>query len=130
MLQTFVACLALICAQLRVTDWGPSRRVMDYQLAVGGFPTVLLLEIDAEWPARISSTLRGQGYNILEAEGMPDALSIAKTHSRPIQLLLSGLRCDDVFMDRIQQLRPGMHLIQFTRDEMFREPNSIPERVQ
>ena len=89
------------------------------------FPTVLVLDVDADRRARIAVSLRRDGYNVLEADGLPEALQAAKAHSRPIQLLVSGLRCDDAFIDRMQQFRPSMELMVFTREEMFDEPNVV-----
>jgi hypothetical protein len=86
--------------------------------------------MNGDWRVKIATTLRTEGYNVLEAEDLPGCLHIAKTHSRPIQLLLSGLRCDPAFMDLMQQLRPGMDLMLFTREEMFHEPNRVMERVR
>jgi len=94
------------------------------------FPTVLVLDMNVDSRAVIASTLRNEGYNVLEAEDLPGGLLIAKTHSRPIQLLLSGLRCDPAFMDLMQQLRPGMDLMLFTREEMFHEPNRVLGRIR
>ena len=93
------------------------------------FPTLLLLEIDGDQRTVIARALRNQGYNVLEADGLPEALQVAKTHSRRIQLLVSGLRCDEAFMDRMQQFRPKMELMLFTRAEMFHSPNLVIERI-
>ena len=100
------------------------------QASVSPFPTLLVLEMDPQWRAMIVGTLRNEGFNVLEAKDLPDALLVAKTHSRPVQLLVTGLRCGPAFTGLMQQFRPGMEVMQVTRERMFHEPNVVVHSVR
>ena len=69
-------------------------------------------------------------FNVLEAEDLPSALRVAKTHSRPIQLLVNAIRYDDAFTELMQQFRPGMEVMRVAREQMFNDPKAVLEEIR
>jgi two-component system, cell cycle sensor histidine kinase and response regulator CckA len=61
------------------------------QLALRGSETILLVEDEAAVRRATAEFLRLQGYNILEAKDGLDALSVAREHDGPIQLLVTDV---------------------------------------
>ena len=61
------------------------------ELASGQSETVLLVEDDEPVRALLCSVLRRHGYQVLEARGPKQALSIAARHTGPLDLVLSDV---------------------------------------
>ena len=77
--------------------------------ASGGFPTLLLVELHQEHPTALSDCLRSEGYHVLEARDWSEALDIIKIHSRPIQVLLTGMDKCSVEMSGTSKLYSDIH---------------------
>jgi hypothetical protein len=80
------------------------------QESSGGFPTVLVAELDGVSPA-LANDLRNAGYNVLEAHDWTSAVSFIKTHSRPIHVLLTNVDRDAVDAAEIGKFRRDLHVL-------------------
>jgi CheY-like chemotaxis protein len=81
-----------------------------------GCPTILIAEWDSQLRATLVGTLEEQDYLVLVAEDSAEALYIARTHSRPIQLMLTdGSSEGRTLAATLQQYRPQMRVL-FTPD--------------
>jgi PAS domain S-box-containing protein len=76
--------------------------------------TVLLAEDNATVRALLARALRGEGYQVLEADDGPTALQLAEQHTGPIDLLLADLVMPGLpgeeLADRLRAGRPGLRL--------------------
>ncbi|HTP34735.1 MAG TPA: hypothetical protein VMJ75_21300 [Candidatus Acidoferrales bacterium] len=78
----------------------------------GGFPTLLLAELDEKVCAALSLKLRDEGYNVLEAPDWDSALRFIRTHSRPIHFLLAnGMRAGTEVAETLKPYRPDMRVL-------------------
>jgi len=80
------------------------------------FPTVLVVESDDALRATLLRDLRDLGYLVLAGRSEPEAVEIARVHSRPIHVLLtddgeSGL----ALAATLHQYRPQMRVVFLTR---------------
>ena len=80
-----------------------------------GSETILLVDEEPQVRGLARDVLAPLGYNLLHAEGGPDALLICAAHPGPIHLLLTdvsmpGMNGQAVF-ERARQLRPGLRVL-------------------
>ena len=83
--------------------------------AATGSETILLVDDEPLVRGLARDVLAPLGYNLLHAEGGPDALLICAAHPGPIHLLLTdvsmpGMNGQAVF-ERARQLRPGLRVL-------------------
>jgi len=83
-----------------------------------GFDRVetLLVVDDDQWVRELAgNVLRAEGYHVLEASEGQTALRMAKTHSGPIDLLLTDVVMPEMtgrqLADRLQAAHPGMKVL-------------------
>jgi len=76
----------------------------------GGFPTVLVAELDGVLPT-LANDLRNAGYNILEAHDWQSAVQFIIAHSRPIHVLLTNVKTIGVDAAELLKFRPGMQVL-------------------
>ena len=74
------------------------------------FPTVLIADIEPDIRALFVSTLRDRGFNVLEAPDWNGALRFIEVHSRPIHVLLTGVKNAGQAAS-IQPYRHGLRLL-------------------
>ena len=86
------------------------------------FPTLLIVEGDPKLRGTLANGLRSEGYLVLEAQNVVDAVSIVRTHSRPIQLLLASVSLGSAVASQLQQYRHGMSLILIEKDKQSDAP--------
>ena len=107
---TFKVYLPLVEAKLPVTQVNPAK-----EHAPAGSGTILLVEDEVALRAVASEYLRSKGYQVVEAGDGEAALQICKSHSGPIDLLVT-----DVVMPgtsgpnvakAVLQARPGLRTI-------------------
>ena len=92
--------------------------------ASGGFPTLLLVELHQEHPTALSDCLRSEGYHVLEARDWSEALDIIKIHSRPIQVLLTGMdKCSVEMSGTAKLYRPEMQVLLVSQHPLENHPN-------
>lgn len=77
--------------------------------------TILLADDEPSLRAAIAEYLRGAGHYVLESQSAYDALELARSESRAIDVLLTdivmpGLRGTEL-ANRVQELRPDVHVI-------------------
>ncbi len=77
--------------------------------------TILLADDEPSLRAAIAEYLRGAGHHVLESQSAYDALELARSHSKSIDVLLTdivmpGLRGTEL-ANRVQELRPDVHVI-------------------
>ncbi len=77
--------------------------------------TILLADDEPSLRAAVAEYLRAAGHRILESQSAHDALELARSHSGPIDVLLTdvvmpGLRGTDL-AHQVQVLRPDIHVI-------------------
>ena len=89
-----------------------------HQKQYRGFDRVetLLVVDDDQWVRELAGNiLRGEGYHVLEASDGQTALRMAKTHSGPIDLLLTDVMMPEMtgrqLADRLQAAHPGMKVL-------------------
>jgi len=80
-----------------------------------GHSTILLADDEAGLRQAVAAILRESGYTVLEAQSSAQAIELAETHERPINILISDivmpiLRGPDLAR-RILQLHPGMKVL-------------------
>src|SRR5215469_10103741 len=80
------------------------------QESSGGFPTVLIAELDGVSPA-LANSLRTAGYNILEAPDWASAVNFIRTHSRPIHVLLTNVNRNGADAAELLKFRPALHIL-------------------
>ena len=80
----------------------------------GGSETVLVVEDEAGVRELACQFLRVRGYTVLEAEGGPDALEIARRHPGTIHLLLSDMvmpkMSGEELAARLKEIRPEIRI--------------------
>lgn len=80
-----------------------------------GSETILVVEDEPAVRRASTEYLALQGYNVLEAKDGVDALSVAKRHSTPIDLVLTDVVMPNMsggeMAERIRHLRPGIKLL-------------------
>jgi signal transduction histidine kinase len=80
----------------------------------GGTETVLVVEDEAGVRELACKFLSGKGYNILEAEGGPEALEVARRHPGTIHLLLSDMvmpkMSGEDLATRLKAIRPEIRI--------------------
>jgi PAS domain S-box-containing protein len=83
--------------------------------ALPGAGTVLVVEDQDQVRALALMVLKTHGYQLLDAKTGADALSIAKTHSGPIDLLLTDVVMPGMngleLSDRLRELRPSLRVL-------------------
>ena len=83
--------------------------------AAKGTETVLVAEDETALRSLIVSTLRGQGYTVLEAAHGEEALRVANGHSGPLQLLLTDIIMPIMggpeLAERLTRERPGIRVL-------------------
>jgi PAS domain S-box-containing protein len=83
--------------------------------AQGGRETILVVDDEEAVRSVVCTTLRRKGYAVLEAEGGPEAISVAEAHGAEIDLLLTdvvmpNLRGPDL-AERLAVGRPGLRVL-------------------
>jgi CheY-like chemotaxis protein len=108
--------------------------------------TILLVDDDSSIRALFSTTLEHHGFVVLKAKDGHEAMTICKTHSEPIDLLLAdlmlpcGIRFADAkrsrpalhgidLMRQVSQLRPEIRVLLFSgqSDKFIKSLGNIPE---
>jgi len=98
---------------------------MNDPTTIGGFPTLLLAELDEKISAALSLRLRDEGYNVLEAPDWSSALRFIKTHSRPIHFLLAnGMRAGTEVAENLKPFRPDMRVL-FVSQHPLEDPPKV-----
>ena len=97
----------------------------------GGFPTVLVAELDEDVSAALSRSLRNEGYNVLEAHDWSGTVQFIRTHSRPIHILLAKVnRASPGLAETLKPYRPEMHVLFISEHPTDSLPNVLrPEAV-
>ena len=100
------------------------------------FPTILLVDIHAGWCGEVVSRLEEDKYHILRAQSRDEALDFAKTHSRPIHVLLAEDSGEGhALVDALKPYRAQMQIV-FVSDQTSRtssealEPESAAAKVR
>lgn len=76
------------------------------------YPTVLIATASPEVRQWLSSSLKSDGYLLLEAQNGTEVLHFAKFHSRPIQVLLAHANLvDGILAHLLARLRPDMRVV-------------------
>ena len=85
---------------------------------VGGSETILLVEDEVMLRTLIRQQLERRGYAVLEAGTAADALALAATHERPIELLLTDVVMPDLsgfeVAERVEAKRPETRVLYMT----------------
>ncbi|SPE23906.1 hypothetical protein SBA3_1040026 [Candidatus Sulfopaludibacter sp. SbA3] len=90
------------------------------------FPTILLAEDDGELRDCLLQDLRHEGYFVLLAQGGPEAIGVARLHSRPIQLMLTAESVDGrALAATLKQYRPKMQVLFVSRFPAKRTQDSL-----
>jgi two-component system cell cycle sensor histidine kinase/response regulator CckA len=80
-----------------------------------GHETVLIVEDDDQVRRLAAEVLRGLGYSLLEARSAAQALSLAKTHHGPIDLLLTDVVMPEmgggVLAEKMREARPSLRVL-------------------
>jgi CheY-like chemotaxis protein len=85
---------------------------MTASIAPKGHPTVLVAEDDMNRHTLLASSLRQEGYLVLEAHDCAGILDIIRTHSRAIHLLLINASTNNrTVADRLKGFRPEMRVL-------------------
>ena len=80
------------------------------------YPTILVAEDDDVVQSTLVQELRHEGYFVLVAHDGPEAIEIARVHSRPIQILLTVESRDGrTLAATLKQYRPNMRSLFITR---------------
>lgn len=74
-------------------------------------PTVLVAVRGTELRNALVQSLRQDGYLVLEAAGTSDALYLARTHSRPIQVMLIDVSMKDELKPAVKPYRPHTKIL-------------------
>jgi two-component system cell cycle sensor histidine kinase/response regulator CckA len=97
------------------TETDRARRVSETALSIRGSETILLVEDDPDVRALVKETLRGNGYQVLEAADGQDALALAEGCTGEIHLLLSDLIMPRMggreLAERLCRLRPQLRVV-------------------
>jgi len=80
-------------------------------LAGNSFPTILLVEVDADRRLALADILRRDGYLVLEAEDISRAIAVARTHSRIIHLLLVSDALVPSLPALLRRYRRSLHVL-------------------
>jgi two-component system, cell cycle sensor histidine kinase and response regulator CckA len=77
--------------------------------------TILLADDEPSLRAAIAEYLRGAGHRVLDSQSAHDALELARSHSGPIDVLLTdvvmpGLRGPEL-AHQVEQFHPGIHVM-------------------
>ena len=80
------------------------------QESSGGFPTVLVAELDGV-PPIFANDLRNAGFNVLEAHDWTSAVHFIRTHSRPIHVLLVNANRNGLEASEILKFRPSLRVL-------------------
>jgi CheY-like chemotaxis protein len=77
-----------------------------------GFPTILVAEREGDVRKALVLMLQNDGYLVLEADDEIEAIEIARVHSRPIHLLLTGEDLDSrTLAATLKHFRPQMEVL-------------------
>jgi CheY-like chemotaxis protein len=87
-------------------------------------PTILVVESDEKLRCPLSRDLRAVGCLVLDARDMAEALVIARTHSRPIHVLIMGAIFDNASVVVLQQYKPGMSALLLASDASHPNPTA------
>jgi two-component system cell cycle sensor histidine kinase/response regulator CckA len=83
--------------------------------AAGGTETILLVEDEAEVRRLLARVLRGEGYEVVEAENGAEAVRIAETYDGTIHVMVTDRVMPEVSgsaaAERVLQLRPSVKVI-------------------
>jgi PAS domain S-box-containing protein len=98
-----------------MTSTGQSERAPAPRSNLRGTETVLLVEDNAEVRSLVSAILRRNGYHVLEATTVGDALLICEQHQEDIDLLLTDVVMPRMngreLWERLAPLRPSMKVL-------------------
>src|SRR5215470_6158163 len=98
----------------------PGTRYAGNTKEIEEFPTVLLVDINGGWCGEVVSRLEEDKYHILTAQSRDEALHFAKTHSRPIHMLLAeDSREGHALVEALKPYRAQMQVI-FVADQSNR----------
>jgi hypothetical protein len=75
----------------------------------------------------LATSLRSNGYLVLEAQNASDALSFVRMHSRPIHVLLMSVSFGNSLAQLLQQYRQGIGILWIGRDDTQPDDVSTPE---
>jgi CheY-like chemotaxis protein len=96
------------------------------------FPTILVAEADDVLQSTLAQELRQEGYFVLVARDEPEAVEIARLHSRPIHILLTVESRDGrMLAATLKQYRPNMRSLFITRradyeaDDLLRSESAL-----
>lgn len=77
-----------------------------------GFPTILLVDGDAESRCILAKPIRQEGYLVLEAHDLAGALHIVQNHSRSIQFLVIAVNTyERAWVELVTEYRPLMQTL-------------------
>lgn len=93
----------------------PAKPPLCLSLDTNGTEMVLVAEDDEPVRKILAKTLRGKGYRVLEASNGTEALQVARTHAKPIDLLITdvmmpGMNGRDL-AEKITEGRPGLKVL-------------------
>jgi CheY-like chemotaxis protein len=90
------------------------------------FPTILVAEDDQRCGGSLVRDLEHQGYFVLVASDGPEAIEIARVHSRPIHLLLTGESINGrTLAAMLKRYRPEMRALFITRHANHEAPDLV-----
>jgi CheY-like chemotaxis protein len=100
----------------------------------GGSETILLVEDEDVVRAFICESLRALGYNVVEARGGPEALSVSRDRSASIDLLLTDVVMPKMngpeLAARLSEVRPGVRVLYMSGYDEQARPHPIPNCLQ
>jgi len=79
-------------------------------------PTILVIGDDMELRGVLAERLRGEGYLVLEADDGTDAITVVRTHSRAIHLLIDLSLKDTMLANTVKGYRPKIQALYLTKD--------------
>ena len=90
------------------------------------FPTILVAEHDDGVPGWLVRSLQHEGYFVLVAQRGPEAIEIARVHSRPIHLMLTDDSIDSrTLAATVKQYRSDMRVLFIARCAREDDPDLL-----
>src|SRR3974377_27720 len=100
----------------------PGKRDARSTKELESFPTILLADLSGGWCSAVIIGLEEDKYHILRAQSWDEALHFAKTHSRPIHVLLADdSRDGNLLAETMRPYRPQTQVV-FVSDQSNANP--------
>jgi DNA-binding response OmpR family regulator len=83
----------------------------------GGAPAILFLDDRDHIRFQLHNFFEANGYNLLEAADLNEALAVSKVHDGPLDLLIAEARLADALADDLRRVHPNAAVLKIVDAE-------------